>query len=217
MKTVKIPYVDDGHARAHPYSGSTYDPRVHCYNFRLHPELIRTSLEDFEGWSQWPSIQRFYELLEWLNGNKSELESNDCAFRGPIESTTGGQSLALECECRLMIFYRRLELNTSCAHVQLLLGMLYRECVAINPDFTSGAIGIGLVNCAYLGLPDREQHGHGYEIELRLLAYGDSDTEAMTNLDTVVGSTFCVLKRVTPDITNIAMDPPPSVVPRWPD
>jgi hypothetical protein len=214
MKTAKIPYVDDGHTRAHPYTGSAHDPRVRCYNFRFNPELIRTNLEDFDGWSEWPSIQRFYKLLEWLNGDKSELESNDCAFRGPKERTNGGHSPALECESRLMIFYRRLDLNTSCAHIQLLLDMLYRACVAVNPDCTSGAIGIGLVNCAYLGLPQEERHG--YQIELRLQAYGNSDTEAMTNLDTVVGNTFCVLKRLTPDITKIAMDLPPAVVPRWP-
>ena len=58
------------------------------------------------------------ELLERLNGPTSSLESNDCAFSPPHASDIAQPGKSLQCEGRLMILCRELELNLSLPRVE---------------------------------------------------------------------------------------------------
>jgi len=72
----------------HPYKGGAYSPDVQYYDFKAYPELISTVLEDYVEWSDCKAIQTFYDLLRWLNGPDSLLESSDCAFGEPSRRQT---------------------------------------------------------------------------------------------------------------------------------
>lgn len=74
-------------------------------NFVENPALIREVLEDFRPFGESPAIQAFYELLEWLNGAGSTLESVDCAFQYV------GAEVPTRAIGRLMLMYRKLDHN----------------------------------------------------------------------------------------------------------
>ena len=101
MKTIPIPFVDDGCTRGHPWRGSQYSDEVEYYDFKKNPELIRTSLEDFKPYADQAATNRFYELLEWLNGPDSFLETNDYAFRGPAPNENPKMAYPLECHAKV--------------------------------------------------------------------------------------------------------------------
>jgi hypothetical protein len=69
--------------RHHPWTPVENNPEAKYYDFKTHPEQIPLVLEDFKPWAHYPAIPRFYELLRWLNGRESILESNDCGLRPP--------------------------------------------------------------------------------------------------------------------------------------
>jgi hypothetical protein len=82
MRTSKYAGVPFSEPRSHPWSAARTNSTYRYYDFTTSPALIRTSLEDFLPWAQHPAIERFFVLLEWLNGSTSLLESNDCEFAG---------------------------------------------------------------------------------------------------------------------------------------
>jgi len=69
--------------REHPWTVSMAVPDGRYWDFKAHPEQIPLVLEDFRPWAHYAAIPRFYELLAWLNGFDSILESNDCGLRPP--------------------------------------------------------------------------------------------------------------------------------------
>lgn len=97
--------------RTHPYDGAEYDRRVKHYDLVNHPELIRTSLEDFKPWETYQAIDWFYQLLEWLNGPTSIFETSDCRLEAPKPNTFTNIPCDLVLCGRLMIFFRDISLN----------------------------------------------------------------------------------------------------------
>jgi hypothetical protein len=169
-------------ARSHPWNEAGHDPTHRYYNFRDKIELIRSSLEDFRPWEHYTAIDRFYRLLEWLNGSNSMLESNDSAFRGPISNTNSQFAKRLQCSGRLMILYRDLRMNTSPEHVRCLKDASHHYLLQIDPDFESDVVGTTLMQVNFVTLlPKEKQSGH--ELQLSFWAWGDSDVETMTNLE----------------------------------
>ncbi len=69
--------VHDLGVRTQPWTGSNHLSPGRYYNFRENPELIHTSLEDFLPFSDYAGVDKFYSLLEWLNGPESSFETND--------------------------------------------------------------------------------------------------------------------------------------------
>jgi len=97
--------------RTHPYDGAEYDGRVKHYDFVNHPELIRTSLEDFKPWEKYEAIEWFYQLLEWLNGPTSVFETSDCRLEAPQANQNPKVPCDLVLRGRLMVFFRDITLN----------------------------------------------------------------------------------------------------------
>ncbi|NOS82266.1 MAG: hypothetical protein HOP32_11870, partial [Nitrospira sp.] len=77
MKVYEHSDPDSLKLRSHPWIDAESDPTNRYYDFKIHPELIRLSLEDMQKWSAYPATETFYRLLEWLNGPDSIFESND--------------------------------------------------------------------------------------------------------------------------------------------
>jgi hypothetical protein len=106
--------------RNHPWTVVIGDPEAQYWNFREHPELISTVLEDFTPWAHYPAILQFYTLLEWLNGPESAFETNDCGMipsrideKTPPMVRQVFDADPLVIHGRISVLYRDLPFNTS--------------------------------------------------------------------------------------------------------
>jgi hypothetical protein len=108
--------------RAFPYKGTSGGPGEDYYDFKKNPGLISSVLEDFVPWESNKAIQQFHEMLRWLNGADSPLESSDCALARQLGDNRTKEAFPRELETsgRLMVLYRDLSLNTSLDHMEWL-------------------------------------------------------------------------------------------------
>lgn len=180
MKTYEYTGATLAEPRSHPWQGSLLDARARYLDLTAAPELIRTSLEDFEPFRRYPAIEEFYTLLERINHPKSRLESNDCAFTGPHANETPSIKAALECSGRLMLLYRELEQNLRKTSVSWLKTALHYQLAHLDPKFTLGTIGTTLVPVTFLGLPADARDGE--QLLVSFWAFGDSEPSVMLNL-----------------------------------
>ncbi len=180
MKTYEYAGVPFAEPRSHPWQGSTLDARARYLDFTAAPELIRTSLEDFEPFRSYPAIEAFYALLERINHPKSLLESNDCAFTGPHVSETPEVKAALECSGRVMLLYRDVAINTRTARMSWLATALHHQLHQLDPKFALGMIGTTLVPVRFLALPANAQDGE--QLMVSFWAFGDSEANVMQSL-----------------------------------
>src|SRR5512140_825467 len=142
MKTYDRSDAGSAVVREHPWTVASSGPSARYYDLKAAPARIRTGLEDFIPWAEWPAIETFYRLLEWLNGDRSLFESNDCAFEGPGPNRTSEFPKALEVTGRLMILFRELPLNLSRENIEWLTAALHRHLAEIDPTLAYGAIGV---------------------------------------------------------------------------
>jgi hypothetical protein len=191
-------YQPDRIVREHPYTDGTYDQRVKYYDFRTNPAAIRQSLEDFKPWEPRGAIETFYQLLEWLNGEMSELESNDCAFHGPQPNISVSTSpKELECKGRLMIFWRRLELNVSEPHLKWLIDAAEHYLKHTDEStWLDGVIGLSFMETAF----GRLNKNVGKEMVLQFWAFGDSEDELFENLDRLFKNLTMALKGLSNEV-----------------
>jgi hypothetical protein len=182
--------------RSHPWTVATLDPTSRYRDLRANPALIRTSLEDFVPWSEWPAIETFYGLLEWLNGAESTLESNDCAFEGPGANPTRDVPKALEATGRLMILWRELPRNLSRANVDRLRAAIHRCLNEIDPDLVYGVVGITVCRVRFITLPLPEEQNVGRQLMLSFWAWGDTEEEVMGNLQRTIRNLWAALRAV---------------------
>jgi hypothetical protein len=185
MKTCEYDGEPFSEPRSHPWAGAIADPACRYYDFKSAPELIRTALEDFLPWSHEPAVTVLYELLEGLNAMASILESNDCAFSGPHESEAPELG-KLQCDGRVMILYRELELNLSRHRIEGLKNALHRRLASLDPTFELGLIGTTMPPVAYVALPGPREQQIGHQLMISFWAWGDSESEVMRNLKRVM-------------------------------
>lgn len=183
--------------RTHPYEPSDW---AVYYDLKKNPELIPNVLEDFKPWSHYQAVQVFYQLLAWLNGPNSTLESNDCAFRGPEVNDDPRFPKALGCTGRLMIFYRRLELNTMDEWVDALKKALRHYLSQIDPEFGWGVVTISTAPVLYKELSTNMTKNEGSETLLTFFAWGDDEGETMENLERVFKALLESFKLISTEI-----------------
>ena len=196
----QIPPAGQG-PRAHPYAGGLH-PDIRYYDFRAHPELIPTVLEDFLPVSHFPAIQRFYDLLAWINGPDSVFESNDCGLRPIRTRQSPTTSRQLECSGRLMIFLRTLSYNTSEDHVAWSLGRFKQLVSEADPTFRDGCLALTLMPCAFLALSDVEEEQFGEQLQITWWAFGDSDGETMAALGRCYAVIHYCLRQLSEEIST---------------
>jgi hypothetical protein len=189
--------------RSHPWNVAELDPTQKYYNFRENPELIRTSLEDFGPWDGYTATEVFYRLLEWLNGPDSALESNDCAFRAPTTNINPQSTKRLECSGRLMILYRDLRVNTFPEFIRWLARASRHYLEGVDPNFKFGVVGTTIMQANFITLPPPETQS-GQELQLSFWAWGDSEIEAMTNLERIFQNMDIALRGVSDEIRQSA-------------
>lgn len=180
MKTYEYSGAPFSEPRSHPWSGSASDPSARYRDFTTEPGLIRSSLEDFLPFQNYPAVEDFYALLERVNHPRSLLESSDCAFNPPQPNESRLVNAAIECSGRLMLLYRDLPQNTRFSRVAWLKNAFHQQLAPLDPKFSLGMVGTTLVPVRYLGLPVDAQAGQ--QLMLGFWAFGASTEAAMQNL-----------------------------------
>jgi hypothetical protein len=176
-----VPFTE---ARSHPWTDARASADYRYYDLKAEPSRIRTSLEDFVPWAHYPAIDALYTLIEWLNGEASILESNDCAFTGPHANDLPAFAQPLQCSGRIMVLYRALAENVARHRIESLKDRLHHRLGALDPDLAWGMIGTTIVPVRYVALPSDAQGGH--QLMISFWAWGSSEKELMTNLARVV-------------------------------
>jgi len=188
--------------RSHPWNHAASNPTHRCYDFKSHPELIRTKLEDFLPLNKWSAIDHFYELLEWLNGSDSVLESNDCGTRGICPNTDSKYTKKLWCPARLMILYRYLPDNLLKETFTWLTKVFSYHLAILDTSFEYGIVRTTIVPTNYVTLPLPEQEQAGFQLELNFFCWGDDDVETMENLGRSFVNVHRALREVSRKITE---------------
>jgi hypothetical protein len=182
--------------RTHPWTYADYEGGGRYYDFKTSPHLVSEVLEDFKPYSQEKPILTFYEYLKWLNGPESELESNDCAFRGPHDNEDDFSDNKYRCSGRLEILFREIDANLNPPHIVWLQRELFFNVCAINPLFQDGFIEVGTRPTIYLNLTDAGSEHSGQRLQLQFFAYGNGLKEAFNNTNTLFESLFLASKNI---------------------
>ncbi|MFK7930078.1 MAG: hypothetical protein AB8H79_17925 [Myxococcota bacterium] len=168
--------------RAHPWIDAEHDNTGRYYNFREHPDQIRTSLEDLKPWAGHASTETFYQLIEWLNGPDSALESNDCAFSGVYPNEGPHSERQFETSGRLMVLFRDLQANTSPERVGGMAQEVAYALSQLGPDLEA-IVGVSLVDVQFTELPGPAARQKGQQLMLSFWAWGDSEALTLATLD----------------------------------
>ena len=210
MKNYFIGYNKNTGIRHHPWLTAMKDETERYYDFRRQPELIRTVLEDYLPMAHYEAVRSFYSLLEWLNGEDSPFETNDCGLR-PVTDNNQPELTAkrLVISGRLMVFFRELDRNVSpesaaafnrtgsfLTHrpdfqssdsTEWLVRRSLEEFDRLFPERQEACIGIELMPTLFeQATESRPEEKLGYELNYRFWAWGDDENEVMVNLSIVV-------------------------------
>ncbi len=191
--------------RSHPWIDAESDPTNRYYDFRTHPELIRSSLEDMQKWGAYPATETFYRLLEWLNGSDSVFESNDCAFSSSTDHSSTQRSKRLQCSGRLMILYRDLIVNTSPEQIHWLTNTAAHALRRIDPAFEWAAIGATIMPVRFTTLPGPTGLQLGQQLMLSFWTWGEHEREMMTNLDRTFHNLTVALRELSNEIRRSSL------------
>jgi hypothetical protein len=185
--------------RSHPWQTAIYDPTCRYYDFKTHPELIPTVLEDFMPWAKYPAIQDFYSYLAWLNGPDSELESNDCAFAGVKPNISPNVTPSpLQATGRLMLFFRSLMRNCEQTNAEWLYQCFLFYLKRVQSDFQLGVVGLSRTATEFVTLNRRQ----GTSLVFNFWSWGENEAEVMGNLQRVVSALREASIEVCTDMRN---------------
>lgn len=194
MKTCTYEGDVAGLARSHPYTHAISNEAFRYMDLRATPGLIRTSLEDFVPWSGYHAVEKFYVLLEWLNGPDSTLESNDCTFSAPEHDPEAPPERQVTCSGRVMVLFRHLPRNISASEWDDFTHALHVALSLTDPGVEPGVIGTTLVPVHFIGLPVSAREGH--QLMISFWAWGGTEGECMENLARLMTNLAGALREV---------------------
>lgn len=191
--------------RTHPWDQTEHDPRQRYVDFKQHPELIPETLVDFHPWRHLPEVEEFFELIRWLNGPDSVLETNDCGFRGPHPNEKKDQprtniELPFRATGRVMVLYRHLELNVSDTHTERLVGAIERYAKQIDPGWTKGVIGIAFAPVRYETI---SPPAHGRQVSVGWWLWGESEADVMAGLGRLSRNLLEHFRRLSSEVREV--------------
>src|SRR6267378_505474 len=140
MHVYRAPDLQQEVGRHHPWTFSDANPAWRYHDFKVQPELIPSVLEDFKKLEHEPAVKRFYEFLKWLNGPDSCLESNDCGLRDLQDNTDSQFAKRRRILGRLMLFFRREEVNCYDQNSNWLVGCFEFYLARTKPELFWGAV-----------------------------------------------------------------------------
>ena len=189
--------------REHPWTPPDNNPEAKYCDFKAQPEQIPLVLEDFKPWAHYPGIPRFYELLAWLNGSESVLESNDCGLRpprrdqatpDPIRQVFDSDPIVIH--GRLTIIFRNLVWNTSPPTIAALKKHIHDGLLNSTNNFPS-CVKVG--EWAHLFTAINKE---GNAVILTFWAWGGDEAQAMENLRATFDLIHGCLKWISDGVTR---------------
>jgi len=190
-------HIDNSMLRSHPWTTMQTDDKSIYMDFKQHPNLIRTSIEDLIPYKKQDFVEQFYTLIEWINSRNSLLESNDCTFNSVEDNPDPQYPFAKKCSARLMILFRHLPENCQEKSINWLLEQLQNLIATSKPKFKAGAIGLSLSPTCYLALGDKpDTGGMGYQVTLNFFAYGKNERRCYESMKEILVVTEHCLSRV---------------------
>jgi len=187
------------HGRTHPWVSATYDPEGRYYNFIKEPELIRASLEGFRDLGHLSSVTRFYELLEWVNGPESLLETNDCAIRPPRDNKDQTYPFKREFIARVMVFFRDYPLNVRPDTCMWLSAAFEEYLKPMDPGWDGACVGITRFPTLFEAMP-QDQERQGFIQQLHVWAWGNDDAEANENMARTWNNVLSVCRSISEEV-----------------
>jgi hypothetical protein len=169
--------------RAHPWTDATADATCRYYDLVATPALIHTALEDWLPWQHMAAVQRFYQLLEWLNRSDGAWQSNDCEFTAPHANPHAQIAAKMACTGRVMVLARSLAANLVPSTMQTLALQLHQALAPADATFKLGIISTALVPVQFVTLPGPPQAQQGTQLMMSFWAWGDDDAGCFANLD----------------------------------
>lgn len=216
-------YYDEGReyrvVRLHPYRPNAEEAAQSGFvDFKQEPHLIAEVLEDFQPHASETAVQTFYDLLRWVNGPDSELESADCAFRAPSANRSRSVSPhALEAAGRLCLMFRNLAANCHEDSFAWLLSRLGGELGHIDTELPASSAVVGFSTAATLFTAisetgvrladgtfesDEDDPAHGHQIMLWFWAWGDDEASVFANLDRVFKNIWAACRGTSEEIAT---------------
>jgi hypothetical protein len=171
--------------RSHPWTSATTDSTSRYYDLKQSPSLIRSALEDFVPWSDYPAIEGIFALLEWLNAGVGDYETNDCEFTGPMANEVVALDFPHMCSGRIMLLFRDLARNQSFDDVDHLSKQLHVALANIDPLFEAGVVATTIVPVHYRDLPEPQL---GWQLMVSFWAFGDGTQDSMSNLARLIAN-----------------------------
>jgi hypothetical protein len=195
--------------RSHPWTDATGNSKFRYYDLIGSPALIRTALEDLLPWQHTDAIERFYTLLEWINGIGGPVESNDCEFTGPSPNPYPHVAATQVCSGRIMLLFRDLAQNVPSAAMPTLAQQLHRALAPIDPSFVPGMVSTTIVPVRFLAVPSPTANTSSTQVGSQLMisfwAWGNSDEETFRNLDRTLQNLTVALRTVTQRYMPLAL------------
>lgn len=221
-------FIRDEAVRRQPWTTALHDESHRYYNFKTNPELISEVLEDYKPWDYHPGVQKFYDLIRWINSNESYFESNDCAFQGPKQNPQKDKfPRELNCSGRLMFYLRDLRFNLSPesakvaseykatpevppyslgTHLESIGNRSLQLLKEIRPEFEWGSIALEIHPVLYDDAPVDKEYKYGYQLTFLFWAWGDTDSETLANFGVVVDTMAECLMTISSEIAMDSMD-----------
>jgi len=197
MKVYRASELDLEGIRSFPWFTSAHDFRCRYIDFKEHPALIPTTLEDFLVWSSYPAIQTFYEAIRWINSTSSELETDDCAFGGIKLNGSDHFKKERQADGRVMLFFRKLKLNCAEESAQWLMDCFEFHLQRVEMDLEWGVVGLSKC-CTRFKTIGQE----GRSLIVNFWAWGDTQDEVMGNLLCVFRGLLAATQRVSQEIVD---------------
>jgi hypothetical protein len=214
----------DESRRQHPWTVSSRNSELKYYDFKKQPELVSEVLEDFKAWEHYEAVQHFYDMIRWLNGPNSNLETSDCGFRGPRENDQRAQwPKELVCNGGLFVFFRNVQFNLSdeskewskeylagqspklykpSKYLKWLIDSSLELITQINRQYKWACISVGLRSIVFVEAPVPEDEQLGYQIVYRFWAWGDSEQEVMEKFKYVVDTLLRCFTQLSGEVTK---------------
>jgi len=162
--------------RHHPWRGSEVSSAFEYYDFKKSPEPIGQVLEDFRPWERYEAVPTYYDLLRWLNGQDSALETNESGLLPPQVNTQAEFPWQLKIHGRMTVFARSLAFNTDPNNIQWMASVIAGN-LENAPNFP-GRVAIGNMVTFFT-----EIQRQGHVVTMRYWAWGNTEEETFGNVN----------------------------------
>ena len=184
-------------SRSHPWTCAELNISEVYVDFKIHPEKIEETLEDYQTITDEPAAEKFYGLLRYLNGPDSHLETSDCALGQYKKNDNNLFDKGFQRSGRLMVLYKDLELNVIEQYTTWLQEALLFHLKKVDTEFEYGFIELSFMNTDFVTLNPVKS---GKTVVIDFWAFGNSENDILKNLERLFIALCLGLKNINKEI-----------------